>query len=439
MTQLHPIPSIQFDCPLCEGRLQATGWYMPGMRVLAQLHCTKCDHVFYGDLPTGQGLLQPVLLDRENGDIYPSVQSWFADELKHSYANRSSLPLQLTIEEFRPLKTPYLLNCLDTFYGHCLEKLFNAQHYIDAGVDLLLIVPRFLHWLVPEGVAELWTIDIPLRQGAQWNDWFAEQITNRLTTLDTCALALAFPEPNPDDYAIERFTQIAPFPMDEWFHRLKKPTVTFIWRSDRLWVNIASQRWIRGLLKAARRVGLISSLLNQQRSRIRELAQELKACYPKIDFAVVGMGQPEGFDAWINDMRRTKMDDAVEREWCERYAESHLVIGVHGSNMLLPSALAGSVIELLPPDRNGNMAQDIINVGKQTEREVIFRYRFLPISATPSEVAAVAETLLNMLPVIHMQFGREWNSHALNEDALALLRRKYTQYLSFLSSHEINI
>ncbi|MBK8021784.1 MAG: hypothetical protein IPK19_10250 [Chloroflexi bacterium] len=208
---------------------------MPGMRVLAQLHCPRCSRTFYGDMPTGQGLLHPVLLDRDTGELHASLQSWFAEELRQGYAQPSLAELNVKVEQLRPLNNPYVLNCLDTFYGHALAKLFSAQHYLDIGADLLVIVPTFLRWLVPDGVAEIWSVNMPLRQSAQWNESFARQIHTRVEALDACNLAVAFPDPNPSDYAIERFTRVKPFPMEEWFTRIQKPTITFIWRQDRLW------------------------------------------------------------------------------------------------------------------------------------------------------------------------------------------------------------
>ena len=65
---------------------------------------------------------------------------------------------------------------------------------------------------------------------------------------------------------------------------------------------------------------------------------------------------------------------------CQVYAESRLVIGVHGSNMLLPSGHAGMTLDLMPDDRWGNFGQDISDQ-EEDVRLSSFRYRFLPISS----------------------------------------------------------
>jgi len=119
----------------------------------------------------------------------------------------------------------------------------------------------------------------------------------------------------------------------------------------------------------------------------------LRGEFPLLDFAVAGIGKASGLPDWISDLRLTKLDVKAERAWCERYAESHLVIGVHGSNMLLPSAHAGGVIELISEERWGNFLQDIL-FRRSDSREMFFRYRFAPHSTTPEDLARLASTML---------------------------------------------
>ena len=108
---------------------------------------------------------------------------------------------------------------------------------------------------------------------------------------------------------------------------------------------------------------------------------------------------------------------------------SHIVIGVHGSNMLLPSAHAGAVIELLPEDRSANLAQDIIPAGDQTMRETMFRYRFMPLSSQPGQVADTVGILLEKLPQVRLHFARPWNQHPAIEVDPSVLKRENLQAL----------
>ncbi|MFN2480547.1 MAG: hypothetical protein ABR554_03545 [Pyrinomonadaceae bacterium] len=369
------------------------GWYIPGMRNLAQLHCAGCGREFYGDLAAGQALYTPMLLEKAAGVVHdPHGVPWFADWLRDSYASRTSTPLRFEQEEVAPVtRHPLLLNCLDTLYGHCLLKLLNAQHYLNhrPDLDLIILVPSLLRWMVPAGVAQIWTIDLPLRRGLEWNDWLAREISRRVESFGGASLSVAHSHPHPDDYDIEHFTRVKPFPLDEWERRLTSPTVTFVWREDRLWPG-ADQT-------TPARFGRIftpaETAVERQRRLVTGLAEALRTEHPTIDFAVVGLGKAAGLPAWIADMRRDELDAGTERAWCLRYADSHLVVGTHGSHMLLPSAHAGGVVELIGTQRWGNFLQDILFRTSDC-REMFFRYRFVAESTTPAALAQLASSVL---------------------------------------------
>ena len=130
---------------------------------------------------------------------------------------------------------------------------------------------------------------------------------------------------------------------------------------------------------------------------VSELVEALRSDLPALDFAVVGLAEAGGrgdLPVWVKDMRRPKSGDDAERGWCERYAASHVVVGVHGSNMLLPSAHAGGVVELIGPERWGNFTQDILFRDAADCRETLFRYRFVDELTPPSELARLVSLLL---------------------------------------------
>lgn len=401
------------------------------MRCLAELRCQQCGDEFYGDLPAGQGLYTPMLLERRTGvvhDVYGVA--WFAAWLQQSYAERTSAPLGMTVWKATPGggrdrelgRKAVLLNCLDTLYGHTLLKLLNAQYYIDERPDLetIVMVPRFLEWMVPDGVAQRWVVDLPLSDGTQWNDWLAGEVRRLVEGFDECYLSLAFSHPSACDYSIERFTGIHPFPRDEWEARLPRPAVTFIWRDDRRWdapvVPLPGEsnrraRWADRL----RRSPLTGRAKQEQWRRVLTLAEELRRSWPAVDLAVAGLGTPGGLPSWIMDLRCERIDTAIERRWCERYAASHIVVGVHGSNMLLPSAHAGAVVELMPPDRWGNVLQDLL-VPCDDARETMFRRRILPASTSPQEVALVVDSMLRLDHGMRLMMSREFCRHGAPRD-----------------------
>jgi hypothetical protein len=393
-TGLHPITEAEHECPYCRVCLGVKGWHIPGMRNLADLLCGLCGREFYGDLAAGQALYTPMLLEKATGAVHDAHGvEWFAAWLRDSYARRADEPVPFDVEERRAITKPVvLLNCLDTLYGHSLLKLLNAQYYLDrhADVDLVVIVPSLLAWMVPDGVAQVWSVGLSLGRGTEWNEWLAREIRRRVEAFERVSLSHALSHPRPEEFDIERFTRVKPFPLDEWDARLERPTVTFIWRDDRPWrtqTEVASSSRggrIRQLIASQSKPGA------RQAELVSELAEALKANLPALDFAVVGLVEGVGrgeMPDWVSDLRRAALDVDAERGWCERYAASHVVVGVHGSNMLLPSAHAGGVVELIGPERWGNFTQDILFRDAADCRETLFRYRFVDELTTPTTLA----------------------------------------------------
>ena len=398
---LHPFTEADHVCPYCRVHLSVKGWHVPGMRNLADLLCERCGRAFYGDLAAGQALYTPMLLEKATGAVHDAHGvEWFAEWLRDSYARRADVPVPFDVQERRPVTRPVvLLNCLDTLYGHSLLKLLNAQYYLDrrAEVDLVLMVPSVLAWMVPDGAAQVWSVGLPLRRGTEWNEWLAREIRRRVEAFGQVSLSHALSHPRPDEFDIERFTRVKPFPLGEWDARLERPTVTFIWRDDRPWRATTDAPPPQRRERLSRLIAFQSRPTVRQNELVSELAETLRRDLPALDFAVAGLAEDEGrgeLPEWVRDLRRTALDDDAERRWCERYAASHVVVGVHGSNMLLPSAHAGGIVELIGPERWGNFTQDVLFRDAGDCRETLFRYRFVDELTPPSALARLVGLIL---------------------------------------------
>lgn len=398
---LHPSTDAEHDCPHCRVRLGVKGWHVPGMRNLADLLCPTCGREFFGDLAAGQALYTPMLLEKATGAVHdPHGVEWFAGWLRDSYARRVDEPLPFDVREHHPVTRPVvLLNCLDTLYGHSLLKLLNAQYYLErrADVDLVLMVPSCLDWMVPDGAAQVWVVGLPLRRGTEWNEWLAREVRRRVEAFRKVSLGHALSHPRPDEFDIERFTRVKPFPLGEWDARLGRPALTFIWRDDRPWRGASDEAIFTRREQLRRLLTPRPQTQTGQSELVSELAERLRRDWPALDFAVAGLvGSDAGrkLPGWVGDLRRTALDADAERVWCERYAASHVVVGVHGSNMLLPSAHAGGVVEIIGPGRWGNFAQDILFRDAGDFRETLFRYRFVDEMTPPSDLARLISLIL---------------------------------------------
>jgi hypothetical protein len=324
--------------------------------------------------------------------------SWFGSALLESLCNPdTSATIELRIEKFRETRSVVVINCIDYLYGHTLLKLLNAERHRHAeGIDIVVIVQSFLKWLVPEYVAEIWTVDIPLSKAQYYYPALHMEIENQLVRFDTAYISRAYSHPKYFD--IENFTRIKRHNIAAADFR-----ITFIWREDRLWwENNRQDRplWENNFtLKVLIKSGLARLLQNRQNRKIVHLFSELRNMMPQAKFTVAGLGCSTSFPDWIEDKRTESFSPESERYSCQIYSESRLVIGVHGSNMLLPSGHGGMTLDLRPADRWGNLAQDVLYQSltglDEDQRIVSWRYRYIPINSDMRTITSICNSMLN--------------------------------------------
>jgi hypothetical protein len=243
---------------------------------------------------------------------------------------------------------------------------------------VIVIIPPFLRWMVPAGVAEIWTVNISLKQGQTFFPEFDRWMSHQLQRFDQVSISKAYS--HPAQFDITRFTQI---PQHDFSDPLR---ITFVWREDRLWMDDFSFRLLRKLKGKA-------IALQWQNARIQSLFTHLRQKLPHAIFTIVGLGKQTAFPDWIEDLRVVQFDDTRERQTCQIYSQSRVVIGIHGSNMLLPSAHAGMTLDLMPDDRWGNIAQDIL-YQEADPRSSSFRYRYIPAQTPPVSVAHIVSSMV---------------------------------------------
>jgi hypothetical protein len=257
---------------------------------------------------------------------------------------------------------------------------------------------------VPAGVAEVWLVDASHADTSFWNDALADAVKAAIGCFEVCEIPTIFQLPRVTRDEVAALSGIQPFDRARWDERLAAgPTVTFFWRDDRCWSPEPRRlREMLGRWRAVRGAGLMSRALaeahamlapGRQLRRVSRLARELRAALPGLDFAVCGQGTYGTFPAWITDLRRPEVDHGANAAWCARAARSHLIIGVLGSQMMLPSGHAGGVIDLIPSAFQRNVLTDWM-ITTDDVREALFLYRTLPVA---TDAASVAETAISML------------------------------------------
>ena len=377
-------------CPACgSSSVKSVGTVFPGIHVLGNYHCEICQLDFLRDLPVGFALQSPTTIDLKSGKPIgeDKAEGWVQVPLLEGYASQSDAPIKIERIVNRPAKDIILLNTLDFLYGHVLLKLFNAQYYLDHHPEtpLVIIMPKSYAWLAPKEAAEIWLVDIRLGAAQGWYPSIDKQVQEWLKDFDHVDMARAYAHPRLSKVDIGRFSVIKPFDPAR-FDELP-PHVTFIARTDRLWFHNDLYEFLHRTVKW---MGLGKSLgrifIHAQDRLMKRAMRHILREEPRATFTVTGLAPKGGYGNLANDLRTEQMNPEVERAWCASYAKSQVVVGVHGSNMLLPTAFAVACVEILPDDRIGNMVQDIFV--RYDDRMQLFNYRFVDERAKPAQVAA---------------------------------------------------
>lgn len=392
------------QCNYCDAYpTKISSYYLVGTFELEKFYCKKCERLFFNTLPVGFSVGNHFSFIDHSGKIENSTSNnWFASKLISEYKNRINSPIKVTVENFKKIKNPIILNCIDSLYGHSLLKLLNAEFHInnDNKYELIVIIPRILRWLVPDGVGEIWTYDLKLSEAALWNEWLAKDVIQKLNSYRKFFISKAPVVPHPSHFNIEKFTKISPYKISNWTNR---PTVSYIWREDRLWCDTRSLGTKNHLKIHILKKLLFYDDIKIQNHLVISLFLALKSIFSNLTFNVIGIGQSLKFPKDINDFRKEKLSFSDEKKWCRVYSKSHVVIGIHGSNMLLPSAHSGASISLIPKNRVNNLFQDIITT-ELDPRMACVRNRCISTSSSIDYITKTIESVIKNLPEIRENF-----------------------------------
>lgn len=418
MIRIKPEIDLNLKCPCGRAQVQPNALLLTGMHAMCKIACKECGKEYFLEAPINAGAFYPGILDAQTGarvDDLP-FDNWYLHGLEDAFKGKKSVEIGFNIEknrDFDPNKKVALLHCLDMTYGHAMYELFNAQYYIDRpDVDLIIVVQRNLRWLVPAGAAEVWVLDVPFSRANDWNEWLANRVQQELNRLpEQVFLCRTFVQADSSDYDIERFSKVKPFPLNEWDARLEKPTVTFIWRTDRFWRKVLP-KWLDNRISRKIAPKTIEKIKYRvQLNWLRKFAEALRRAIPNLDFAISGMDERhQKFPDWIKDFRYPKHEDHTAREQCLRYAESHLVMGCNGSSLILPGCHSGAMLDIVPGDQwavsAGSFAFRKTDLG-----DTHYRYTMVPAEVTIKRLVSITVAMLRDRSYIQMQTSPPWRDH----------------------------
>ncbi len=419
MIKIYPDIEFKATCPRDGANMGITEIILPGMRCLADMFCPSCGTRYYVDLPVGQAIRSPVALNQATGEIYDSRHvEWFSSLLKKSFENRNQANIVPSVHGFYKKERIIILNCLDFLYGHSLLKLLNVQRYLDNYPDLgcCVIVPSQLVHLVPDGVAEIWEFPISIRDGWKWYNslqgWLKEQLLSRRE----CFLSRVYSHPSNSRYDLNRFVRNLPN-ISETIKQ-NHPVFMFSYREDRLWGR---------------------DLVRQQ-NNLQRLYNRLSLIFPEMVFVIVGFGRNSEIKASgskLIDLRCDRFDREQDRLWMAYMQKTDCAIGVHGSNMLLPSGLARATVVLVPRSRLGNSVQDLLFSSSSHDlRDSLLLYRMMYGNDDLSDILPSEVSDMATCTVSSAQYNLHWfkvgeeheaieRANAVTESAIFKKARKH--------------
>jgi hypothetical protein len=381
MITIYPkISEFNVRCPLCGHLLDIGGTRWVGFHAGADGVCVHCKASYVFDLPCGHGTIMPYMVNLETRTVYGSQKSfsWLGTPYAQSLFNPKSREVRVKVHQKKKVSKAVLFHCLDFLYGHALLKLLNLTCRKKKIDNAIVLVPQSMAWMVPNTVAEIWTVDLGFGEQSAYYPSVERGIEQAMVRFDQIDLHPCHPLPM--DYDLFVLTKTKPFSFDK-----KKCRITYIWREDRPLKIDGEFDYLDKF-----RGGLVS--LRRQQESIVEIFKEVRKRIPGAVFTVAGLGGSCSFPSWIDDKRATKFTPSLERSMCKVYADSCQVIGVHGSNMLLPSGHAGMTLDIMPDDRWENLGQDILLSGSPATLRAgnDLKYWYIPMGMKPERIATFA-------------------------------------------------
>lgn len=411
MTTIKPLLNYPVTCLKCaSSKVTTNNVVFQGIHVLADCSCNNCGQKFWFTLPAGHTISLPVKIGK-GGNLfdYPEeAEAWLARPLIDSIFKyqKEEVVLERKVILASNKKKAILLNTVDSCYGHVFTKLWNARLLVnkEPDKDVIVLVPYQLAWLVPEGVTEIWLVKAPSSKLDKFLANLDGFVKKELERFDSVALSPAYPHLDVAGIDIESFVKTNRFDLAQFTKAT--PQITFSLREDRFWHTSVVEFL---LYKGSVKLGLLPYFKRyfvwQQNRLVCKTAKLIRQQLADVKVVATGLGRSGNLGACLNDQRTENITAEVEAQWCSVYAGSHIVIGVHGSNMLIPTALAAGFIEILPRYKISNITEDIIMSYKS--RYTLFLGRHLDQYVSPSLVAMHIISIIKDFPRVYTNAEQE--------------------------------
>lgn len=337
-------------CPYCRDILEINKYIFYGWRNLYDCSCNKCKSNFLIDMPIFSGIPYPSVYDKDKNEIVNDVDQWWGKPLEKILSRTLKDNVISDIKNNKNNNKVIIFNLLDFVFGHSFMRLERLTYYIDnqdfKEYDLLVLIPFQLRYLIKNFEKKLSIIEIKLSfpQYRYFYTSINEQVNNIIEKYNSvyCEM-LKYPQ--------QEFLklEILNLPINKWVEDIKK--VVIVYRKDRT-------------------IGVTN---RAQYKFYKKLIYLMK----KIDIEIFIIGDKDKYSfKEIHDLRIIKFDKNTDELWNETCSGA-ITIGVHGSNMLIPSLCSAYNIEFVTYDKLYNFGQATAFLETLNQQETIQKYRYI--------------------------------------------------------------
>lgn len=394
-------PELKVNCHFCNSEfVSLEGSIFQGIHILAKCSCSSCASSFFHTLPVGHDLHFPISFDEKGKGLKvdPPATQWLTRPLLESFFKTKKIKVPIEKEVFRQAGEAIILNCLDNCFGHSFAKLWNIEilraKYPD--MSMIVLIPKRMRWLLPDYVDEVWSFDASFVDLGKFIANLDDDVKeNLLPRFSRVFVSKAFTHLSLDKINLKAFLKIEPFDLEKFSNTT--PRITFVLREDRFWHGYSFEFFA---FKVFTKLGWSKKIFTwRQNFLVNRTARMIKAKLGHAEFYATGLNATGRLLAMITDLRTKTPSLQNEKQWCDLYSKSQVVIGVHGSNMMIPTALSGGFIEILPRYKIQHIAEDTLS--KYNSRYTLFLGRHLDQFVSPTLVSNHAVSMLRDFAYLH--------------------------------------
>ncbi|MCH6236495.1 hypothetical protein [Cognataquiflexum rubidum] len=345
--------------------------------------------------------------DGKQSFIPSRAKGWLAEPLIQSLIQKDAKVFKIEKQVNREFDKVVIVNCLDSCFGHIFSKVWNTYTLIENKPDwgIIAIIPERCKWLLPEDIAEVWSVSIGLKQCDQTIGGLDEFVKDQLSRFEKISFSRTYTHLDHTKYIdMGKVLKIPRFNLGNFL--TTAPQITFVLREDRFWLN---SHLMDFLYKASRKFKveklIFPLLLWRQRQLVNQTGKMIFDSVPNAKLSCTGLGTSGKFLDLMDDHRVDHILSETEIRWNAIYSKSHLVIGVHGSHMLIPSALAAGFVNIVPRYKIEHLVED--TVLPYTNRMLQFLGRFLDEFSSPKLVSKHISSMVKDFDYVNRNLEQE--------------------------------